>query len=240
MKSTTLLFLSFGLLFGALLPQNAAAQTFNWGGTLSFTPTQDKYFDSTGAPLPSGSKYEFAVGYFQGGFSPTASNISDWHSNWVELGATSLSDGSPWTFGGIGNVVSSASDGQNAYLWIYNGFGQLGLAGGDAFLGTGDWILPTFGSITPAPTFDFANMNSVIFGQADTDYNPGMGFDGGVLVGGGTFGSQKADNQFEAQLGTISVVPEPSGAFLILTCGMALLLRRRRSHLPPTEQPRFL
>lgn len=232
MKSPMLLILSLGLVFGALLTQDAAAQTFNWGGTLSFTPTQDKYFDSSGMALSSGSKYEFAVGYFQGGFSPTASNISDWHSNWVELGATPLSDGSPWTFGGIGNVVSAASNGQNAYLWIYDGFGELGLSGGQAFLGTGDWILPTFGSITPAPTFDFANMNSVIFGQADTDYNPGMGLDGGVLVGGGTFGSQKADNQFEAQLATISMVPEPSGALLLLTCGMVFQLRRHR--------PRFL
>jgi len=224
MKITHQISLLIALAFAALSTQEASAQSFNWGGTVTFSGSQQTYFDSGGTPLDS-TNYTFSVGYFNTGFAPTDTNIGSWNSNWNMLGSDMLDNSIPWTFGGTDFVLSSASNGQNAYMWVYDALGQTGSTGGQAFLGTGSWALPTFGSILPADTFEFSNMTSVIYGRTDTNF--GSGGAGGILTGGGTITSEKADNTFEAQLGTVPV-PEPSGALLISATGLALILRRRR------------
>ena len=223
--------LSLILLAAGFIPESASAQSFNWGGTNTFGGSQSTYFDSAGTALTTGagSAYTFDFGFFNTGFNPGSNDISLWSSNWNSLATDKLDDSLPWTFGGTALVNGTASNGKSGYLWIYDSGGFLGSNGGQAFLGTGStWTLPTFGSIDPAPTFDFANMTSVLYGQADTTFFSGAA--GGILAGGGTITTPMGDNAFEAQLGSVGTapVPEPSGALLIGCVCIVTLLRRRR------------
>lgn len=218
------------LLVGWVAPQASAqveSNQFFWGGSV-FAAPETAYFTSTGTAIPggSGSGYKFDVGYFTAGFTPTAANIATWNTNWNSLStpATSfLIDVPDYSFGGENLVTSLASNGLSPYIFVYDANGFLGQAGGQAFLGTSTtWEMMPFGG-TEMPRFYYIDeMDTVIFGSANTDYYGA----GNVLTGGGTLANSPA--LYEMQLGGIAPVPEPSGALLIASVGIVSLLRRSR------------
>lgn len=223
-----------------MIEAHTNAQSFTWGGSATFTSTQQAYYDSYGSALLTDNDPaapSFNIGYFESGFTPTLQNIGLWNIKFTTLASDQLSSTIPWNFGGTANVLSSVSDSLHPYLFAYDVPGQTGELGGKVFLGT--WqnqTLPTFGSSDPPATFDFTDMTDVIAGAVDTNF-PTHGT-GGVISGTGyitlnltaSIQNPMADNSFEAQFARISSasVPEPSGAVLILTAlGIATQIRRR-------------
>lgn len=238
MKSITkLLFLGLMSLTAAI--PEAKAQTFVWGGSVTFTDSQQKYYDSFGKPLltdNSPSAQVFSVGYFKGGFTPTLANIDQWWTNFVELASDTLDSEIPWAFGGDGYLQSVESDELHPWLFGYDALGKSGSVGGQVFLGT--WqnkTFPHWRSIDFAPTFDFSNMTDVIAGAFDRTFS--QQFVGSVFTATGTIDGTRQlvidklmpDNILEAQLGRIAVVPEPSGGLLAALAAPLFCMRRRRS-----------
>lgn len=247
MKKFDITFLSKVLLLSltiyTICASQAFGQSYNWGGTYTVTGSQQTYFDSFGTALGTSTDPNapvFSTGYFANGFTPTLSNIANWNANFVSLATGQLDPTIPWSFGGSADVASNASDGLHPYLFIYDTLGQTGSLGGQVFLG--EWnnqTLPTYGSISPAPTFDFANMTNVIVGSVDTGFagqTPGGVMSSTGSINGSTLAviqSQQTSNNFEAQLANITTaVPEPSSAVMIGFVGITLLLRRRRFSHP--------
>ena len=95
-----------------------AGQTLDWGGA---TLLDD--FDSAGNAL-NDTTYTFALGTFgdQDIWSPTAANVDDWASHWMEINqADGYSSPANYTASRyqLENNLTFAR-GEQAYIWIYN------------------------------------------------------------------------------------------------------------------------
>ena len=225
MKLHPILLAAVSALSFALLSPSASAQTINWGGT-SFSFNNLSYL-SDGSAMPSTFTWE--VGTFTGGFVPTATNASDWSSNWTSFGTDNTDTSFPYTWGGTGEVNSAATDGLQGYIWGYNNLGLMGLTGGEALLVTSTaWSTPSFGSITPSPNWDISSSTNTVFGRIDRSIDAVGGVDqGGGIVTGAQ--SDSTASTFEVQSGTWNVapVPEPGSALLLGSLGLLARIRRR-------------
>ena len=219
----TLIALALAASFSA--PKASAQGTIVWdGGNYFFPgfPPDNGAFDILGDPVTS--SFTFNFGTFLNGFTPTASNITSWNTNWFSLDTDQLTGSLPDTIGGSVNPSNPITNGLYGFMWVYDALGFTGSEGGQAFLGTGttsDWLLPStlVDPPLPANTVGFDNMTSVIYGRVDADTPAYFG------VGGGSVTNPLSTGAFDAQL---AAVPEPSGALLIGCVGMLSLLRRRR------------
>lgn len=215
-----------------------AARTINWG-----TSVGALLYDSDGVKLDD--SFSFDLGTF-GSFVPDATNLSEWGLHWKPFDRATAPSSSGWN-SAAGYLASSAnheSDGtssespplpaftfskdEQAYLWAYDtltyGDGvEWALITNNASDGssTGDWLMPdpadplsqplewristSLSLSTRATTVVFGGLNDV---QGAGDY----------VAPAGTFALQ-----------THAVaVPEPGGAWLMLSVALVALGRRRR------------
>lgn len=218
----------------------ASAQTVAWGGSLSDTPlsyTSDGEVDNGG---PGTETLIWTLGYFTGGFVPTATNYDQWVANYVATSETSSHrfEGGAWTTQHNTANVGAAAVGQQMYTFAYNSLAAIGTPAGEALLFR--QIGLTFPDVPNQVTFDIEDNPSstsddnfeVVWGRVDRN----MSAVGGVITGGGVFSSLVPDSDgtnptgsgagtFETQSATF--VPEGSTVLLSLL-GATVALRRRR------------
>lgn len=168
------------------------------------------------------ASFQFELGSFTTGFTPTLANLSLWQSNWVVFDNAVNNDG--WNpTPGISNYASAAtavtaggsnitSDqtgnaftiGQQAYIWTFN----------TKTLNPGaEWSLIRNNAWT-YPTPDPLNPNAVEWTLSDT---------GNTAIAGAT---STDTNTFVSTL-QAQAVPEPGSALLIAVAGVLIRLRRR-------------
>lgn len=203
----------------------ASGQTVAWGTSVSLTPLG--YFsDGTVA----GSGLSWTLGYFDNGFTPDATNYSDWAANYVEVDSAVEQSSPFYAVSGIKTNVGPEAAGRQAWIFAYNDLGKIGETDGEALLFAE--IGFTFPVEPLSGTFDIednpANTNDdnfvVVWGQVDRDRDD----TDGLITGGGEFSNQFGDTsttEWEAQTATWPI-PEPSIAILG-AAGFCLLLRRR-------------
>jgi len=150
-----------------------SAQTVNWGGTISVNPLS---FDSSGNQDISTHVWE--LGWFNNGYTPTATNYATWATNWnsVDVGSFKAFDGgSLYSANEIVDNPGAASLGKTMYTFVHNGgtadptvWGPLmGTPAGEALLYTlGLTFLPS-----PAPTVSFNIANNPLDAAADNGFN---------------------------------------------------------------------
>ncbi|MCB1224236.1 MAG: PEP-CTERM sorting domain-containing protein [Verrucomicrobiales bacterium] len=231
------------LLGGLFCAVACVAQSQAAGVTWS-SQYQDRLFDSGGGVLDT--QFSFEVGIFLPGFTPTASNVDLWESNWRTLDRAydptpeDPNDGDPegWNvpeqfFVGYYQIeaggYSSSPDadplyafpgGAQAYLWVYDS---------KSLDAPREWALLTDGitadNLADAWVVPDADAGSLEWYLEDLDV---------VIYGGGNDlqgpGGYTLDPVvFSLQTHSVAVpVPEPGSALLVgLTLGLAALLRRR-------------
>ena len=219
---------------------SSLAQTVAWGTSVSENPLA---YTSNGNVDNGALTWE--LGWFTDGFIPDATNYSQWIANWNPVDAATHQNfgtvGSPlWSVSANAEDVGEAATSKQEWIFAYNDPGKFGTDEGEALLFREVGL--TFPALLGQNTFDIANNPldpaddtfEVVWGRVDREmYNVG-----GVLKGGGLYGSEVADSNaqpadqlngtFEAQSGTWAAVPEPSSAGLLGLLGTAALLRRRR------------
>ena len=190
----------------------------------------DLYYTSSGVLLDD--TFSFELGTFANGFTPDASNLDQWRSNWKLFDKAVAGDG--WN-SGAGFLSSSAtlnangtstssyaslgttfSQNEQAYVWIYNNL--------DVHEGS-EWALVT-GTTPgidsnwqmPAPSDQTTGDLQWRFDNADTRVLGGLN----DIRGPGTYTNEPPAYQLQT-----SAIPEPSSALLLTS--LALLTRRRRS-----------
>lgn len=211
-----------------------AARPIAWGSAF-----EDHLFDASGDPLSAA--YSFEIGVFASGFSPNLSNIPQWAENWLVFDRAFAPDANGWNpdlrfySGYVNHQADGTSDSPDAlitdvflqntrvYLWAYNSktiaptsqwalVTDLDLAG-NAYSA---WLMPD-----PADT----DPNTIEWNLQDAD----------SAVYGGVNGTQSA-GEFEVEPETYSLqtalVPEPSGALLLLVAGLVAQARRRKLAAP--------
>ena len=131
-----------------------AQTTIDWG-----SEAFSNLVDSHGNPLVEGT-YQFELGAFNPGFTPTQNNLADWFTNWhlVDTAAYNKDNGyftGILTSAEIAAKVDPAFVGKQAYLWIRNSESMVKW-GGDEWLLVSDptWILPP--STFPPPSTNVA------------------------------------------------------------------------------------
>src|SRR5690625_5054196 len=166
--------------------------------------------------------FSFQAGTFAGGFMPTASNFSDWQSNWL-IPSNSLTTWNVIAVPGVSNTGASGrsstvfnddplSGGEQGYIW---GFNSKDIAG------TSEWILITNDSWTfPAP--------SIRGGDPVFDVDPKWSTtDIGTYAILGSLNHAGNDDAFSRVL-TTQAIPEPSTYALIFGLGILGFLGYRR------------
>ena len=209
-----------------LAAPSSNAAGVGWSNPLGDTALLDSY----GAPFDNAFVFEF--GTFSSGFTPTAGNTNLWASNWKLLDrAIAPPDSitgegfnvdfqyvtSAWDFntnGTVQGLSGSATFAANeqAYLWVYCTNGEWALVTDSSVGTTGDdiWRLPDPTDTSPTGTFTWG------LETADT-----------AIVGSlnGTFNTV----DYRLQTAQVAVVPEPSGALMVLLVGcVARVVRTRR------------
>ncbi len=180
----------------------ASAQT-----TINFTsPAFEIGKDSSGTALDT--SFIFALGSF-GSFTPSASNVADWDTNFTMLGsATTWTGGATTQYSGSSTVVNNSapfSTSNQGVIWGYNT---------KSIGASTEWILITnaawtFPSITPSTT--------VAWTSTDT----------GTYAAIGTLNSTGTDPYIQSA--SLSAVPEPStyALFAGIACLGFMVVRRR-------------
>lgn len=208
----------------------AAAYTLFWGGA-----NEDLLYTSYGSLLDD--SFRFELGTFSPGFSPDASNISDWRANWKLFDAAVIGDGwnsaagfvsSSATLTETGNSTSPYALpgsvfnlGDRAYIWVYNRLD--GLEGTEWALLTGisspnistnsNWVMPSPSDQTTGDLqWRFDTGSTPVLGGLNDDRGPG------------TYTNDPPAYQLQT-----SAIPEPGSAMLIGSVGLLVHLRRRRS-----------
>lgn len=224
---------------GLLLSTAALADTYNWGGGIA-----DTFLQSAGGPPVDGT-FWFELGTF-GNFTPTSSNVDQWAANWhifdrassdiqVDpdqqwkpstplLSATAVFDdptGHTTKFSTLTSVFAQAdpkylnNDGaqshnfaeQQAYIWVFNSRATNVGASWGLFSSTlPEW---TFPALDPNP----CNCDPINLNLADLDIS--------------VLGPPVTQNPPGTTL-TLTVVPEPGSAFLLLTTGLILIFKRKK------------
>jgi hypothetical protein len=229
------------LLLGFLLltSYSLKAQTITWG-----TSVGNNTNSLSAAVLSDGTQMASAVtwdlGYFGNAFVPTATNFTQWSSNWVSVQTLTLTPNPTGYVNGQATNIGSPAAGAQGYIWAYSDINGMGNPGTEALLVTAnDWVMPgalgfTTFDIADSP-FDTADDNmTVVWGRVDRK----LSALGGVMQGGGLFTSLPADSAspgyntvtFEVQTATWAPppVPEPSSLLLAGLAGLAMVNRRTR------------
>ena len=218
---------TFALVMLSLVPARAGSINVHNGGS-------DVLLMADGATALDNS-FSFELGSF-GSFLPTLGNLDDWMTNWKPFARGQAPAINGWNsnlsyfdYGAVldGSGQSSQglsadifAEGEAAYLWVYNSFSlapdsQWALVtNDDSDLNAADnWLFPDPDSLLPTE-FDLA-----------TAYNPIMG---GLhnVQGGGDFTAPLTAFTLQAH-----VVPEPTGAVLIMVAGVLWRVRRGRRGL---------
>ncbi len=210
-------------------PVSARAATINWG-SLYFTDM----VDSTGSPLDPG--FTFQLGGFTSGFTPSASNVGDWGTNWrvfdeAEYSAETssfsssqvmLSDGS--SAGYQDPEVRFDFAEREAFLWIRNS--AEAVQGSEWLLvRADDWLFPAAGgdccdNTLPLEwsTSDLAAATPVWGGQ-------------GSVSGSGYRTTTESHTLQTYGFELSSPVPEPSSALVGILLVSGLVFRRKRGML---------
>lgn len=197
------------LLAGIVLTCTAVnAATINFTSPIPSTGTF-----SNSSPWPTNGTFDFEIGVFNAGFTPTASNVDSWLSNWNianmagQPGATEwVDDGGDTGFTGSGGYTTNSGPwaiGSRLYIWGFN----------SRSIGSNQWIL--LENATSWVTID----QSTLAPQAFNTNQSGTAAVVGSLSGGGsTF-----------QSAAVTLVPEPTTwALAALGATSVLVLRRRR------------
>lgn len=222
------------------LTGTAKAQSNNWGTSIWTNPVG---YDSHGNAL--NTSFTLALGWFNDGFTPTASNWADWQANFNVLQThdpgVQFNAGLGANVYGFFETFTSDSNGahpeynKQAYILGYNDMGLIGTPCFEGILFTENNFKYNSVVNAPAATFDIANNPNdsrddaftVIFGQVDrTIEGPG-----GVSTGGGLIHNQLPDAtnvEWEYQTATFAQIPEASTVSVLGLLGATLLLRRRR------------
>jgi hypothetical protein len=203
--------------------REARSQTLDWGNDVF-----GDVVDSTGAALDH--SFVFELGAFDVGFTPTASNVSDWVSHWnafdravfnaaagyfassVEM----LADGSsssPFLTPGSGSF-----EGLDAYLFVRNGDLPVPLTEW-LLVRSGDWVFPL------ADNGDCVDCPKALPAEwllSDVDTETPLYGSVGLLTGPGIPGTPGVHD-----LQTHTFVPEP-GPLLLAALGLLAGAARRR------------
>ncbi len=210
--------ISFAFISGFVLNGGAfGAVTINWG---SFLADEFSLVDNAGVPISS-PPFQFEFGYFSGG-QPTGIP-STWRSQWQILDVSTYNQ--PLGFFSSSVVVSGSALGQQAMVWIHNGNVTGGVDGDWAIITSNDWVIPPEEESHRNPVLDFRLSresddpdqnffvaDEVIWGQLEDE-------EGG--------GENTEDKPGESILQTY-IVPEPSGALLIIVGALLGVGRRKR------------
>lgn len=199
----------------------AQAQSVLWGTTPT-NPSSLLLSNGSSQPLD----FTWQLGWFDDGFTPSASNYLDWSDSWNAVDTENLTLDSGFTYiDGNANPLPASSYGKQAYVFAFNDIGLIGAAGGEALLYRRDGLTFPSDPFGLPPNLLIENVAgtqddnfTVIWGRVDRDLSSGAG----VITGGGIF---TGTGNFEAQ--TAAFVPEPTSALLGLL-GSALALVRRR------------
>lgn len=208
-----------------------AAVTLVWGNELGST----NLTSSGTAALDS--SFSAALGTFAAGFTPTSANTAQWEANWLGAATAVYSVGDSYFSGQTPMADNSLIPaGAPLYIWVRNSAPLE--AGGEWFLATDDssdgnatdnWAMPnTIGTdqttrpvhfeISCSPTDPL----NVIFG--------GVGDNGsGVPIQSGGLYSDPSMPEWCLQTHTLTAVPEPGSALLVLAATLSGALRRRRN-----------
>ena len=191
-----------------MFPVMGHAATINFG---SQVPSTGKYSNGTDW-LVDGS-FDFEVGVFSTGFTPTSLNVSQWLANWslanmVATGTTTwIDDGGDTSFSGNGDYTTNAGAwaiGSNVYLWGFNSR----VNGANEWIllqNSSSWVTINSGTISPQVFVTFDSGTSTVVGSVN-----------------GT------EDSFQSA--SVNVVPEPSTwMFVIFGSTLALLHRYRQT-----------
>lgn len=228
-----------------LMAAGASAQTVAWGTSYSDVPAS--YLSDGTADV---GVLTWTLGYFNTGYTPTASNYDSWVANWNQVASqTYHQDPGTSEYVALQSYASGdpgdppeviAARGQVMWIFAYNTTAEIGSETGQALLFTQN---TTFPGQALSKDFDIQNTAgntedddfNIVWGRVDRDW---LNLNAGeVKQGGGVYGSFVPDSTesgpssgygtFEAQAGGWSIVPESSTSLLGLL-GSTLLLKRRR------------
>lgn len=121
---------------------------------------------------PMDGAFQFQLGVFANGFTPTSSNIAEWAKNWVSAQSTTYN---PTTrvFDGMFVVTSNAAPftkGAKAYIWH-----RTTNTTQDEWIlfRKSDWVWPGTDNLSPFPlVWNTADANEVIIGSVNPAGNP--------------------------------------------------------------------
>lgn len=168
------------------------------------------------------ASFQFELGSFANGFTPTLANLSLWQTNWVVFDTAVNGDGwNPAPFvsnyasaatavtAGGSNITSDQTGnaftvGQQAYIWTFN-TKTINPGAEWSLIVNNAWTYPTPDALNPIP---------VEWTLSDT---------GNTAIAGAT---TTDTNTFVSTLQT-QAVPEPGSALLIAVAGVLIRLRRR-------------
>ena len=153
------LFVVLALVVIGFSSQSAVGQDVVWSSSFF---RDDR--DSSGSAL-TGS-WEFQLGYFTTGFSPTAVNTAQWSANWESVDVTSYNEGNG-TF-----VATYANDGsatnQKGFIW---GLNRQAASNEWILISDGSWNFPGFGGLGVPVRWTVSNADNVIVGSVDSNNN---------------------------------------------------------------------
>ncbi len=154
----------FVALFASVLP--ACGMAVNWSSEF-FAP----HVQSTGQKL--GGQFSFALGCFNQGFTPTATNTREWSSYWIELGRTGF-NAEEASFCATTDSESpefpaelKSLNGVQVFVWGMNGMNPAD--GVEWFLATdASWVWQAGQGAAAVPaTYVVTNANQVVLGRVD-------------------------------------------------------------------------
>lgn len=215
----------------------SSAATIQWGGEFLSSDYLSDGTEITDTETP-GLDLTFALGTFDSGFTPTATNIASWVDNWNELTTTSynlelqfftdsfvLKDNDT-NATGIQFNGSTFEAGEQIYLWGYNS--QSASSSSEWLLGLGLSSTDTGATTSPDEVWeipDIANSSQSTNPLSLRVSNTTQAILGNIngIEGGGTTDTTPGtpDLQF-------ATVPEPSVSALLACLLLTLTLRSRR------------
>ncbi|MDQ8192476.1 hypothetical protein [Roseibacillus persicicus] len=141
------------VLVTALLAGSCLGGGVNWGNELGSSAVS-----SQGVPLDS--SWTFFLGYFEGGFTPTASNSEQWASQWRTLDASGYSTssglfGSAWDHDGV-------SSGRKGYIW---GLNRSSPANEWVLYTAASWVVPINNPLNPNSNWFTADADTFVVGS---------------------------------------------------------------------------